>query len=203
LGYRLRGKSRLDQALPISLARTHRSTDLDTLWQGFAGDSGKYGDALAKWFDYDFGTRLSVSFMANQIPRFSNHIRLHNVRDKWNRKSAHIVKDWHPHDGFLMNRLALLCEDILLAGVPDINRDMIEEGSVYGNGVRIANHILGGARFGTDRNDSVLDPACKAWEFENLYVTDGSFMPTSGGANPTLTIQANSFRIADLLKSRL
>ena len=35
-----------DQALPLSLARTHRSTDLDTLWQGFAGDSGKFGDAL-------------------------------------------------------------------------------------------------------------------------------------------------------------
>jgi choline dehydrogenase-like flavoprotein len=28
-------------------------------------------------------------------------------------------------------------------------------------------------------------------------VVDGSFMPTSGGAPPTLTILANSFRVAD------
>ena len=60
--------------------------------------------------------------------------------------------------------------------------------------------ILGGARFGTDPKDSVLDVNCRAWEFDNLYVTDGAFMPTSGGANPTLTIQANSFRVADHLK---
>jgi choline dehydrogenase-like flavoprotein len=68
---------------------------------------------------------------------------------------------------------------------------------------RIANHILGGARFGSDPKDSVLDPECRAWEFDNLYVTDGAWMPTSGGANPTLTIQANSFRVADHLLARL
>jgi choline dehydrogenase-like flavoprotein len=54
-----------------------------------------------------------------------------------------------------------------------------------------------------DRNDSVLDPNCKAWDFDNLYVTDGSFMPTSGGANPTHTIEANAFRVADHLLERL
>ena len=50
-------------ALPISLARTHRSTDLDTLWQGFAGDTSNYGDRTTQWIDRDFGTRLSASFM--------------------------------------------------------------------------------------------------------------------------------------------
>lgn len=188
-----------DQALPISLARTHRSTDLDTLWTGFAGDAGLYGDAINDWLDKDFGTRLSVSFMANQIPWRQNHIRLSNVRDKWNRKSAHIVKDWHPHDGHVMRTLARICEDILLKGVPGSTAADIEEGSVYGNGVRIANHILGGARFGTDPNTSVLDPQCRVWDFDNLFVTDGSFMPTSGGANPTLTIQANAFRVGEHL----
>ena len=79
----------------------------------------------------------------------------------------------------------------------------IEFGSVYGESrdasVRIANHILGGARFGSAENDSVLDKFCRVWGSDNLYVTDGSFMPTSGGANPTLTIQANAFRIGEHL----
>jgi choline dehydrogenase-like flavoprotein len=69
--------------------------------------------------------------------------------------------------------------------------------------VRIANHVLGGARFGTNRNDSVLDVNCRAWDFDNLYVTDGSFMPTSGSGNPTHTIEANSFRVADALLAAL
>lgn len=192
-----------DQALPIAMARTHGSTDLDALWLGFQGFGDLYGDRILDWFRTDFGTRTSVSFMANQVPQFDNHIRLHDtVRDKWGRKVAHIVKGWHEHDGYLMNTMARLCEDILLAGVPDITRDNIEEGSVYGNGVRIANHILGGMRFGKDEDDSVLDPHCRVWGMDNLYVTDGSFMPTSGGANPTLTIQANAFRVADVLLER-
>ncbi|HLL45242.1 MAG TPA: GMC family oxidoreductase [Longimicrobiaceae bacterium] len=192
-----------DQSLPVTLARTHGSTDLDTFWAGFMGDVGKRGENMVKWFDEDFGTRLSVSFMANQIPRWENRIELHGVTDKWGRKVAHIVKDWHPHDQHVMNVLARVCEDVLLSGVPSSTRDEISEGSVYGNAVRIANHILGGMRFGTDPDDSVLDPDCRVWGMENLYVTDGSFMPTSGGANPTLTIQANAFRVADALRARL
>ena len=98
-----------------------------------------------------------------------------------------------------MDALAKVCEDILLKGVPKATADDIEEGSVYGNGIRIANHILGGCRFGSDRSRSVLDANCRVWDSDNLYVTDGSFMPTSGGANPTLTIQANALRVADHL----
>jgi choline dehydrogenase-like flavoprotein len=190
-----------DQCLPVTLARTDGSTDLDTFWLGFTYAAHKRGEAMVEWFDQDFGTRLSVSFMANQIPRLENRIELHSVTDKWNRKSAHIIKDWHPHDGYLMGIMARICEDILLAGVPGATRDEIGEGSVYGNAVRIANHILGGMRFGDNREDSVLDRNCRMWELDNLYVTDGSFMPTSGSANPTLTIQANAFRVADVLKS--
>jgi choline dehydrogenase-like flavoprotein len=202
-----------DQALPLSLARTHGSTDLDTLWQGFMNSANLYGDALLDWLRSDFGTRLSVSFMANQVPQFENQIRLHSrVRDKWGRKVAHIVKDWHPHDEYVMQRCAEMCRDILAEGArahfPGIRDDemSIEFGSVYGvrveNTVRVANHILGGARFGDDPADSVLDRDCKVWELENLYVTDGSFMPTSGGANPTLTIEANAFRVGELLIPR-
>lgn len=190
-----------DQCLPLTLARTHRSTDLDSFWAGFAGDTPLRGDAIADWLRRDFGTRLSVSYMANQIPRIENRIELHpTVRDKWNRPVAHILKDWHPHDGRVMRIMAEECERILLAGIPGINGAAVEEGSVYGNGIRIANHILGGMRFGAQEADSVLDPDCRYWGFDNLFVTDGAFMPTSGGANPTLTIQANAFRVADVIK---
>jgi choline dehydrogenase-like flavoprotein len=95
-----------------------------------------------------------------------------------------------------MNVMAEQCRDIL-----DKGGVAVEGHGHVGNDARarIANHILGGMRFGLDPSDSALDPNCRAWHFDNLYVTDGSFMPTSGGANPTLTIQANSFRIASHL----
>jgi choline dehydrogenase-like flavoprotein len=106
-----------------------------------------------------------------------------------------------------MDTLALECANILRAGGNATHDYPIRGfGGVYNgeNGIaRIANHILGGARFGSDPRDSVLDPDCRVWGFDNLYVTDGAFMPTSGGANPTLTIEANSFRVADKIGGRL
>ena len=45
--------------------------------------------------------------------------------------------------------------------------------------------------------EGVLDSHCRVWGVDNLFVTDGSFMPTSGGVNPSLTIAANALRIAE------
>ncbi len=64
-------------------------------------------------------------------------------------------------------------------------------------------HQAGTCRFGTDPRSSVLDVNCRAHEVDNLYVTDGSFFPSIGAVNPTLTIIANSLRVADHLKTRL
>lgn len=65
-----------------------------------------------------------------------------------------------------------------------------------------ANLIAGGCRFGNDSQSSVLDKNCKAHDLENLYVTDGSFMPTGGSVTFTWTIYANSFRVADSILKR-
>jgi choline dehydrogenase-like flavoprotein len=62
--------------------------------------------------------------------------------------------------------------------------------------------VHGTCRAGTDPETSVLDSFCRIHEVPNLYVVDGSFMPTSGGASPTLTILANSLRTADHLIHR-
>jgi choline dehydrogenase-like flavoprotein len=194
-----------DQALPLALGRTHGSQDLDTIWEAFINDPSLTGEGLSRFVLDNMGRRLSVSFMANQVPLAGNRIALHpRIKDKWGRPVAHIIKDWHSHDVHLMNVLAGQCRRILEAGCP--NGDDLSSGHVQmasNAPARIANHILGGARFGADPNDSVLDPDCRAWQFDNLYLTDGACMPTSGGANPTLTIQANAFRVADALKARV
>ncbi len=62
-------------------------------------------------------------------------------------------------------------------------------------------HQCGTARFGNNENTSVLDINCKAHEINNLYVVDGSFFPSSGAVNPSLTIIANALRVGDHLLS--
>ncbi|WP_368073669.1 GMC family oxidoreductase [Tateyamaria omphalii] len=60
-------------------------------------------------------------------------------------------------------------------------------------------HPLGTLRFGTDPATSVLRPDCRTHDLDNLYVADGSFMPSSMGVNPSLTIAANALRVGDLI----
>ena len=60
-------------------------------------------------------------------------------------------------------------------------------------------HPSGTARFGDDPATSVLNLSCRAHNIDNLYVADSSFMPTSGGVNPSLMIAANALRVGDLM----
>jgi choline dehydrogenase-like flavoprotein len=197
-----------DSALPLSLFRSYGAMDLDNLWDGFMFATNIRSQGMIDFLDQQFGQGLSISFMANQVPQRDSRIELHpSVTDKWNRPVAYIIKTWHSHDIYLMNTYANMADQILeKAGAGDKRFKITGEGSSYmsPNGiVRIANHILGGARFGSDPKDSVLDKNCRAWGFDNLYVTDGAFMPTSGSGNPTNTIEANSFRVADHLRDEL
>jgi choline dehydrogenase-like flavoprotein len=193
-----------DEALPLSLFRTMGAQDLDNLWNGFMSNTQVRAQGFVDYLDNFFGRGLSISFMANQVPQRTNRIELHpSVKDKWGRPVAYIIKNWHSHDIYLMNTYADMAAQVLKLGGGTIKGFQIGgQGASYmaENGIiRIANHILGGARFGADSKDSVLDVNCKAWSFDNLYVTDGAFMPTSGSGNPTNTIEANSFRVADHL----
>ena len=64
-------------------------------------------------------------------------------------------------------------------------------------------HPCGTLRFGDDPATSVLDRDCRVHGLENLYVTDSSFMPTSNGVNPSLTIAANALRVADRIAASM
>lgn len=64
-------------------------------------------------------------------------------------------------------------------------------------------HPCGTCKAGDDPRHSVLDKNCKAHGIDNLYVVDASFMPTSGGTNPSLTIAANALRVAEVIAREL
>ncbi len=60
-----------------------------------------------------------------------------------------------------------------------------------------AGHQVGTCRFGRDPRTSVLDAQCRLHGHDNVWVVDGSFMPTSLGVGPALTIVANALRVSD------
>ncbi|HTT09442.1 MAG TPA: GMC family oxidoreductase [Burkholderiaceae bacterium] len=62
-------------------------------------------------------------------------------------------------------------------------------------------HQCGTVRFGTDPATSALDPLCKAWDHDNLYVVDAGFFPSSAALNPALTVAAQALRVGEHLRT--
>ncbi len=60
-------------------------------------------------------------------------------------------------------------------------------------------HLVGAARMGSDPATSVVDGFGRTHDIANLFICDGSIMPTQGSANPGLTIMALAARIGDYL----
>ena len=65
-------------------------------------------------------------------------------------------------------------------------------------------HQNGTCRMGADPAGSVIDPQCKAHQLDNLYLADASVFASASAVNPSLTIIANSLRVAKhILDNRL
>lgn len=88
-----------------------------------------------------------------------------------------------------------------LHNLPVLTREqgaaVIRETKIHAKDLELqAFHPLGTCRMGADPHESVVDPHCRFYGFDNLYVTDGSIFPTSLGVNPQLTIMAAAHKIA-------
>jgi len=65
-----------------------------------------------------------------------------------------------------------------------------------------SNHVFGTAAMGSDPAHAVTDAWGKVYDVEDLYVADGSLLPSSPGVNPMLTIMALARRIGQELPKR-
>lgn len=116
--------------------------------------------------------------------------------DKWGDPVAKVRIGYLDYDLEIGNYLADRAMEVLAQmGAKNLSKSI--------TGSPPTNLIAGGCRFGNDPKTSVLNKNCQAHEVKNLYVTDGSFMPTGGSAPHTFMIYANSFRVAEHIKNHL
>lgn len=66
-----------------------------------------------------------------------------------------------------------------------------------------AGHLMGTYRMGSDRRYSVVDKDQRSWDHPNLFLVGDGVFPSTGTANPTLTITALTFQAADVVASDL
>jgi choline dehydrogenase-like flavoprotein len=61
-------------------------------------------------------------------------------------------------------------------------------------------HHMGGTRMAATPEEGIVDANLKVWGQQNLYVCGSSVFPSTGHANPTLTIVQLALRLADHLR---
>lgn len=158
-----------------------------------------YGSELKEQLHDYFVNQKRVRFevFCDWLPNDDCFVSLDKKKkDQWGDPVAKVRTGFHQHDLEIGNYLADRAMEVMKQlGAKHLSK------SVTGNPP--SNLIAGGCRFGNDPKTSVLDKNCKAHEVPNLYVTDGSFMPTGGSAPHTFMIYANSFRVAEKIKEHV
>jgi choline dehydrogenase-like flavoprotein len=172
-----------------------------TQWQyNEAQDSTQliWGEQLKQSMKTEFTTYKTLRFEVfnDWLPTDDCFVALDkDVTDKWGDPVAKVRIGGHEQDLQVGEYLAEKAEKLLTAmGATNISSSVSSSPPT--------NLMAGGCRFGDDPKTSVLDKNCQAHEVKNLYVTDGSFMPTGGSVPYTFTIYANAFRVADHIKGR-
>jgi choline dehydrogenase-like flavoprotein len=159
-------------------------------WAEHVLAEGHWGQSLREYMrDYNHWTVLGV--LGELLPQPENRVTLADEPD---------------HNGVPIARFNYnLCENdkALMAFAKQILAE-IWEGAEADETLTIDRyaHLVGGCRMGFTPEDSVVDASHRVWDVPNLFVVDGSVMPTQGAANPALTIMALADRAAALLAAK-
>jgi len=141
-----------------------------------------------------------LTVRVEQEPNPDNRVTLGDDLDGLGQRRAVVTWRMHPPDWHTVRTTIELIADALgRAGLARIEIDPsgkpIEEWPV-----EIGNHHMGTTRMHADPAHGVVDAQCQVHGIDNLYVCGSSVFPTSGMANPTLTIVALAHRLADHLR---
>jgi len=136
--------------------------------------------------DYNHWATLGV--LGEILPWEDNRIELAEEKDQYGLPVAKVTFNLHDNDKKLIEfGKNKVIEVMFAAGAKQVVQEP-----------RFA-HLVGAARMGSDPSTSVVDKFGRTHDIPNLFVCDGSILPTQGSANPGLTIQALAARTADYL----
>ena len=136
--------------------------------------------------DYNHWATLGV--LGEILPWEDNRVELAKEKDQHGLPVAKVTFNLHDNDKKLIEFGKNKVIEIMWAAGA---KQVVQES-------RFA-HLVGAARMGSDPSTSVVDKFGRTHDIPNLFVCDGSILPTQGSANPGLTIQALAARTADYL----
>ena len=162
---------------------------------------GVYGRKLKEEARRYYGAQFSFSGRGEMLPNQDCYAELDpQVVDQWGIPVLRFHWKWSDHEikqaGHMQQTFAELLEGMggkatPLSGAAAIQRP----GEII--------HEVGTARMGDKAAESVTNQYCQTWDVKNLFLMDGSVLPSNPDKNPTLTILALAWRSSEWLMEEM
>jgi choline dehydrogenase-like flavoprotein len=159
-------------------------------WAHIQTDSREFWGQHLRLDMMNYNHQVGLKMVGETMPNENNTVTLADETDQYGLRIPRITFSWGQNDKLLIKHaLEQMTRSMEAIGAEDIFQQKQD-----------TNHLAGTARMGFNRGTSVVNADCRCWDIPNLWVCDGSVFPTSGGVNPSLTIQAIALRTADRIK---
>ncbi len=157
---------------------------LPITWAEHVGAQGHWGEVLREYMR-DYVHWSSLGALCEFLPHYQNSVTLADEKDRHGLPVARFSYSQSKNDTALTTAAQHVMEDILrAAGAEEVMT------------IQRFAHLVGGCRMAAHEHDGVVDTNGRTFAVPNLYITDGSVLPTQGAANPALTIMALAARCA-------
>ena len=147
---------------------------------------------------------FSLTCAIEQCPNPASRVTLSSERDALGKQRVRL--DWQLQSidkSTLRRSLEVLGTEFGRAGLGRLKIGLNDRGEGWPDVVRDGGHHIGTTRMHRDPKQGVVDENSRVHGTSNLFVAGSSVFPTSGHANPTLTIVALALRLADHVKGIL
>ncbi len=157
-------------------------------------------------FIYKHGSQIDIAVMCEQEWLSSSRIELSDSRDKLgmpvvnlNWKLSNLTAETIiEFSNVLQNEFRNLGLGEIELDPAIVNEDLV----LIENKLSDVNHQMGGAVFGVDAENSILNQNLRVHEIDNLYVASCACFPSFSHSNPTLTLLALADRMVIDFKKR-
>ncbi|HMI72710.1 MAG TPA: GMC family oxidoreductase, partial [Solirubrobacteraceae bacterium] len=159
-------------------------------WAEHVLADGHWGQALREYMR-DYNHWFTLGALSELLPRADNRVTLADETDAHGMPIARMDYTQCDNDRANIAAAKQTLHDIWqAAGAQDVLT------------IDRYAHLVGGCRMGTSPESSVVDSDHRAWGVPNLFIADGSVMPTQSATNPALTIMALASRLAERLGTK-
>ena len=156
------------------------------------------GDYYRDLWDED---AFHVMHWMETTPNPDNRVVLDREKDALGMNRVKLAWKTSPDDIATMRRaMTAVGEALGRSGLGRLKIEFEEGATSWGSSQGWGCHHMGTTRMHDQATRGVVDRDCRVHGVSNLFIAGSSVFPTSGAANPTLTLIALSLRLADHLR---